>query len=64
MIEITKDIKKKIMNLIKENPMSISELSRQLKLRREFVAGYLEAMRHSGDVKLVRVGKSKVYIPK
>jgi DNA-binding transcriptional regulator LsrR (DeoR family) len=43
--------------------MSVSELSRKLKLRREFVSGYLEAMRHEGEVKVMSIGRSKVYTP-
>jgi len=33
-------------------------------MRRDFLTGYLEAMRHEGEVKVVRVGRSKVYSPK
>jgi DNA-binding transcriptional regulator LsrR (DeoR family) len=42
----------------------VSELSRKLNVRREFVSGYLEAMRQDGIVKVVEVGRSKVYKPK
>lgn len=64
MAEIPKDFKKKIINMIKDDPISVSELSRKLNLRREFVTGYLEAMRQSGDVKVIQVGRSKVYKPR
>jgi len=64
MADTPKDLKKKILNLIKDDPISVSELARQLRLRREFVTGYLEAMRQAGEVKVVSVGKSKVYKPK
>jgi DNA-binding transcriptional ArsR family regulator len=55
------DIKRRILSAVDKKPMSLSELSRKLKLRREFVSGYLEAMRHDGEVKVVKVGRSKVY---
>lgn len=58
------DIKRKILKTLREEPMSVSELSRRLKMRRDFVTGYLEAMRNNGEVKVVKVGRSKVYRPK
>lgn len=64
MADTPKDLKKKILNLIKDDPISVSELARQLKLGREFVTGYLEAMRQAGEVKVINVGKSKVYKPR
>jgi DNA-binding transcriptional ArsR family regulator len=57
-------VKAKILATLKEKPMSVSELSRQLKLRRDFVSGYLESMRSEGKVEVVTVGRSKVYRPK
>lgn len=54
-------IKAKILATLEKKPMSVSELSRQLKRRREFVTGYLEAMRSEGKVEVVTVGRSKVY---
>lgn len=64
MPEPPKELKKKILNLIKDDPISVSELARKLKLRREFVSGYLEAMKQDGVVRVIQVGKSKVYKPK
>jgi len=58
------DVKRRILSTLKKKPMSLSELSRKLKLRRDFVSGYLESMRHEGEVRVVRVGRSKVYRPK
>ena len=64
MSDASTDTKRRILSTIKEKPMSLSELSRKLKLRRDFVSGYLEAMRHNGEVRVVLVGRSKVYRPK
>lgn len=58
------DIRRKLLTAIREKPMSLSELSRKLKMRRDFIAGYLEALRHEGEIKLVKIGRSKVYRPK
>jgi len=57
-------VKARILAILRTNPMSVSELSRRLKRRREFVSGYLEAMRNEGKVEVVTVGRSKVYRPK
>jgi DNA-binding transcriptional ArsR family regulator len=57
-------VKAKILATLKKKSMSVSELSRRLKMRREFVSGYLEAMRSEGKVEVVTVGRSKVYKPK
>lgn len=57
-------LKSRVMKALDQEPMSLSELSRQLNLRREFLTGYLEALRHEGKVKIVTVGRSKVYRPK
>jgi len=54
----------RILTTLRQRPMSLSELSRKMKMRRDFLTGYLEAMRHEGEVKVVRVGRSKVYSPK
>jgi len=64
MSETPADFKRKVVATLKGNPMSLSELSRKLKLRRDFVSGYLEAMRHAGEVEVATIGRSKVYNPK
>ena len=58
------DIKRRILSTIREEPMSVSELSRRLKIRRDFATGYLEAMRGDDEVEVIMVGRSKVYRPK
>jgi len=54
-------VKAKILATLRKKPMSVSELSRRMKMRREFVSGYLEAMRNEGKIEVVTVGRSKVY---
>jgi len=53
----------KIISTTRQKPCSVSELCRLLRLRRDFLSGYLEAMRHAGQLKVAFVGKSKVYSP-
>jgi len=63
MSETPTEFKRKVIATLKSNPMSLSELSRKLKLRRDFVSGYLEAMRGAGEVDVATIGRSKVYKP-
>ena len=63
MSETPVEFKRKVVATLKSNPMSLSELSRKLKLRRDFVSGYLEAMRSTGEVEVATIGRSKVYKP-
>ena len=64
MAEASVGVKFRILAILKKKPMSLSELSRQMKMRREFITGYLEAMRGEDEVEVVTVGRSKVYRPK
>ncbi len=64
MTDASRDVKTRIISILQKKPISLSELSRQTKLRREFLTGFLEAMRQEGKVDVVTVGRSKVYQPK
>jgi len=64
MTDASRDVKTRIISILHKKPMSLSELSRQTNLRREFLTGFLEAMRHEDKVDVVTVGRSKVYRPK
>ena len=59
-----KNIAKRILNELKKKPMSVAKLSTELKMRREFLGGYLEALRSVGKLEMIQVGKAKVYKPK
>ena len=50
-----------ILEILKERPVSVSELARKLQLRRDFLAGYLESMRERGRLKVFQVGRANVY---
>lgn len=58
------DIESRVMGLISAKPMSVSKLAKELGLRREFVSGYLEALREQGKLEMVTVGRSYVYVQK
>jgi len=61
MTDASGDTKSRILSILRKKPMSLSEVARQLNVRRDFVTGYLEAMRHEGEVEVITVGRSKVY---
>ncbi len=52
-----------LFDILKEKPMSVSELARRLNVRREYLGGYLEALRDSGRLERIMVGRSYVYRP-
>ncbi len=52
-----------LFKILKERPMSVSELARRLNIRREYLTGYLEALRDSGKLERIMVGRSYVYRP-
>ena len=53
----------KIMQLLENNLMSTSQLAKELDMRRDVLAGYLEALMHQGKLVKMRVGRSDVYLP-
>ncbi len=56
------DFEERILNILKKDIMSTSNLARQLGVRRDIVAGYLEALKNQGKVEFKRVGKAHVYL--
>jgi biotin operon repressor len=52
---------KEILRMLKERPISVSELAKKLDTRRDFLAGYLESMRDRGKLRMIKVGKANVY---
>lgn len=61
MLSSVSKIEHKILEVLKERPISVSELARKLRLRRDFLAGYLESMRERGKLRVVQVGRANVY---
>lgn len=54
-------VEQNILKILKERPISVSELARKLDVRRDFLAGYLESMRDRGKLERISVGKAHVY---
>ncbi len=53
----------RVMEELSKKPMSVSELSKRLNMRRDFLTGYLEALRQQGYVEKIVVGRAHVYLP-
>ena len=60
---IASNTESRIMQKLNEKPYSVSQLAKDLKLRREFLTGFLEAMRIAGKLEVIAVGRAKVYRP-
>ena len=60
---IASNTESRIMQKLNEKPYSVSQLAKDLKLRREFLTGFLEAMRIAGKLEVIDVGRAKVYRP-
>lgn len=58
----TNDFEKKILNLLSSKLMSVSQVAKELGIRRDVAAGYLEALKNQGKLEFHKVGRSNVYI--
>ncbi len=56
------DFEKKILSILSKRLMSVSQVSKELGIRRDVAAGYLEALKNQGKLEFHRVGRSNVYI--
>ncbi len=56
------NLEKKILSLLSERLMSVSQVSKEIGMRRDMVSGYLEALKNQGKLEFFRVGRSNVYI--
>ncbi len=52
---------KKILDMLSEDLLSTSEIAKRLEMRRDIVAGYLEALKDQGKLEKTVVGRSHVY---
>jgi len=55
------DFERRIFELLGRNLMSTSQLARELGMRRDVAAGYLEALKNQGKLDFFKVGRSYVY---
>ena len=57
----TNDFEKRVLELLSSRLMSVSQIAREVRMRRDVVAGYLEALKNQGKLDFYRVGRSNVY---
>jgi predicted transcriptional regulator len=55
------NFEKKILDLLSKKLMSTSQVARELGMRRDVTAGYLEALKNQGKLNFCKVGRSHVY---
>lgn len=56
------ETEKKIIELLSKKIMSVSQVAKELKMRRDIAAGYLEALKNQGKLDFFKVGRSYVYV--
>lgn len=56
-------VEKKILAMLGGELLSTSEIAKRLNMRREVVAGYLEALKDQGKLEKTTVGRSHIYRP-
>jgi len=57
----TNDFEKKILDLLSNKLLSVSQIAKELGVRRDIITGYLEALKNQGKLEFHKVGKSNVY---
>lgn len=55
------DFEKKILELLSSKLLSVSQIAKELGVRRDIITGYLEALKNQGKLEFHKVGKSNVY---
>ena len=61
MKDVPDDLEKRIISYLGKGLMSVSQLAKKLGVRRDFLTGYLECLRHQGKLERLEVGKAYVY---
>lgn len=56
-------VEKKILAMLGGELLSTSEIAKRMNMRREIIAGYLEALKDQGKLEKTTVGRSNVYRP-
>ena len=55
------DFEKKILDLLSQELLSVSQIAKKLGIRRDVATGYLEALKNQGKLEFHKVGRSNVY---
>lgn len=57
----TDDFEEKILKLLSNKILSVSQIAKEMGIRRDVITGYLEALKNQGKLEFHKVGKSNVY---
>ena len=60
----TNDFEKKIIRLLSNHLLSVSQVAKKLNIRRDMASGYLEALKNQGKLEFHKIGRSNVYTVK
>jgi predicted transcriptional regulator len=58
----SEDFEKRVMKLLSSRLLSVTQIAKELGVRRDIAAGYLEALKNQGKLDFYRVGRSNVYM--
>ncbi|MBN2202765.1 MAG: hypothetical protein JW700_01070 [Candidatus Aenigmarchaeota archaeon] len=56
------DFEKKVLDILGQELLSVSQIAKKLGMRRDVAAGYLEALKNQGKLELHKVGRSNIYM--
>jgi predicted ArsR family transcriptional regulator len=54
----TNDFERKILELLNSKLLSVSQIAKELGVRRDIITGYLEALKNQGKLEFHKIGKS------
>lgn len=54
-------VEKRIIDILRKDLMSTSQVAKRLNMRREVAVGYMEALMNQGKLEKTRVGRSIIY---
>jgi hypothetical protein len=55
------DFEKKVLDLLTDSLLSVSQIAKKMGVRRDVATGYLEALKNQGKLEFHVVGRSNVY---
>lgn len=55
------NFEKRVLDLLSKRLLSTSQVAKELGMRRDVAAGYLEALKNQGKLNFSKVGRSHVY---
>ena len=60
--QITDDrFEEKILKLLDSKLLSVSQIAKELGVRRDLICGYMEALKNQGKLEFHKVGRSNIY---